>query len=70
MAKNIRGINKMIDAVYPGYSLIQEPGYVRLHGPDTHEWRSSSFPVFKVSQSTPEEWIVDVGEAIARKCGY
>lgn len=42
MAKNIRGINKMIDAVYPGYSLIQEP----------------------------EEWVVDVGEAIARKCGY
>lgn len=67
MAKNIRGINKMIQATYPGYQLVQWDGYVEVYGPDTHEWYSSSVPVCKVSQLTPEQWLNEVAEGIANK---
>lgn len=67
MSKNIRGINKMIDAVHPGYFLIQENGYVRIEGPDTHEWYCSSVPVCKVSHLTPEQWVDEVKQAGANR---
>ena len=61
---NIRTNNKMIAAKFPGYSLIQEYGYVRVQGPDTHTWYSSSVPVCYVSQMSPEKWLETVEEAI------
>lgn len=67
MAKNIRGINKMIDEKFPGYYLVQGEGYVYIWGNDAHEWYSTSFCVCRVSQLSPERWMDEVEEAIKNK---
>lgn len=65
MAANIRTINKMIAAKFPGYSIKQENGYVYVYGPDTHTWYSSTVTgVFRVSDLSPEAWVAEVAEAI------
>lgn len=64
---NIRTVNRLIAQHHPGYQIIQEDGCVRVLGPDTHEWASSCFMVYRVSHQSPEEWVADVGGAKARK---
>jgi hypothetical protein len=68
---NIRTVNKMIDAKYPGYYLCQEYGYVYIWAKDTVEgglhpaaWFSTNTNVCRVAQHTPEEWVEIVGKAI------
>ncbi len=64
---NIRTVNKLIARDFPGYSLVQERNYVRLLGPDTHSWHSTMFPTYRVSDSSPREWLHDVCLAISRR---
>lgn len=64
---NIRTINRIIAAVYPGYSLVQEREYVRVVGPTTAYWEASGFPVCRIAHQTPQQWVCDVGRAIQQQ---
>lgn len=65
---NIRTVNRMIQAKFPEYSVVQGKGYVYIVGPDTDEWTATAIYTPRVSDFAPEWWVREVEIAI-RDCG-
>jgi hypothetical protein len=61
---DIRTINKAIQAVCPGYAIVQGEGYVYINGPETCGWTATAIWTPRVSDQTPERWLADVERAI------
>lgn len=61
---NIRTVNKLIQSKFPEYSIVQGKGYVYIDGPDTAEWTATAIYTPRVSDQTPEQWLIDVECAV------
>jgi len=61
---NIRTVNKLIQSQHPGYGVVQGSGYVYINGPDTSGWNGTAVWTPRVSDMTPERWLVEVERAV------